>query len=378
LKKAIQVCSKTVLDTTIPGIRFDEEGVCQFCSVFEELDKLYPLNNEGQQALGQLVEKIKAAGKGKRYDCIVGVSGGTDSTYTLYLAKKLGLRPLAVHFDNGWNSKLAVRNIKNVCEFLDVDLYTYVVDWDEFRNIQISFLKASTPDAEIPTDVGIHATLIKTAAKENVHYVLNGHSFRTEFMMPIGWTYMDGRYIKDVNRTFNKTSLKSFPNFTLLDLVYYSFIKKIKVVPFLNYVDYSKETAKQLLKEKVNWEYSGGHHHESIYTRFFQSYYLPHKFGIDKRKTALSAEILSGQRDRNDALEILKKEYSYDPEVVEYVIGKLGLSKQEFENIKALPIKSFKDYNTYYPLIQRMKFPIRLATRLKLLPSVLYYKYFEI
>ena len=377
LKEENKICSRSILDTTIPGISFDENGECQFCKVYDEMDKLYPLGENTQTKLELLIEKIKKDGKTKRYDCIVGVSGGTDSTYTLYLAKKYGLRPLAVHFDNGWNSKLAVKNIKNICEKLDVALITYVVDWEEFKNLQIAFLKASTPDAEIPTDVGIHATLIKTALKEKVKYILNGHSFRTEFVMPIGWTYMDGRYIKDVNKRFNGTKLKTFPNFTVSDVVYYNFIKGVKVIPILNYFDYQKSEAKKILEKEVDWEYSGGHHHESIYTHFFQSYYLPKKFNIDKRKTELSAQILSGHLTREEALKEIAEPYPYKKEVVEYTISKLGLSQEDFDKILHQPVKSFKDYKTYYPIIQLMKSPIYIATQLNLLPKLLYYKFFE-
>ena len=341
------------------------------------MDRLYPLGEVGKARLEVLINKIKKAGKKNRYDCIVGVSGGTDSTYTLYLAKQFGLRPLAVHFDNGWNSKLAVKNIKNVCEKLNVELYTYVVNWEEFKKLQLSFLKAATPDAEIPTDVGIHATLIKTAIKENVKYVLNGHSFRTEFVMPIGWTYMDGKYIQQVNKQFNGAKLKTFPNFKLWNLFYSSFIKGIKVVPFLNYFDYQKSEAKKVLEKEVNWEYSGGHHHESIYTYFFQSYYLPKKFGIDKRKTELSAQILSGHISREEALKEIEQSYPYKQEVVDYTLNKLGLEASEFDEILQLPVKSFKDYKTYYPFIQLMKVPIYVATKLNLLPKLLYYKFFE-
>lgn len=371
-----RVCSRSLLDTTIPGIRFDEKGVSQFCNIYDELEKLYPLGKEGETALQKLIRKIKLTGKNNKYDCILGVSGGTDSMYTLYQAVKSGLRPLAVHFDNGWNSKIAVKNIKSGCEKLNVDLYTYVVDWEEFKDLQISFLKASTPDGEIPTDVGIHATLIKTAAAENVKYVLNGHSFRTEFVMPIGWTYMDGKYIRSVQKKFGKKSLKTFPNFTIYDMIWYNIIKGIKVVPFLNFFNYEKEKVRGLLEKELGWEYYGGHHHESTYTHFFQSYYLPKKFDIDKRKTELTAMVLSGHATRENALkEIENNPYHFEQEVVDYAIGKLGLSKNEFEQIMNLPKKSFNDYPTYFPVIKALKPLIKLASDFNLIPRLLYFKF---
>ncbi|MDQ3190058.1 MAG: N-acetyl sugar amidotransferase [Bacteroidota bacterium] len=370
-----KICKRSVLDTTIPGIVFDEKGICGFCKVYDELEKIYPLTKR-EEGLKELVEKIKKRGENKKYDCIVGVSGGTDSIYTLYHAVKLGLRPLAVHFDNGWNSKIAVSNIKNACQKLNVDLFTYVVDWEEFKDLQVSFLKASTSDADIPSDIGIMATLINAAAKENVKFVLNGHSFRTEFVMPIGWTYMDGKYIKSVHKKFGTKKLRSFPNFTLMDMVWYNIVRGIKIVPFLNYFDYQKEKAMALLKDELNWEYYGGHHHESTYTKFFQSYYLPKKFNIDKRKTELSAMVLSGHISRNEALkEIQANPYHFDQEVVDYTISKLGLSKEEFEKIMKSPVKSFHDYPTYFPMIKALKPFVKLAADLKLIPQLLYFKY---
>jgi N-acetyl sugar amidotransferase len=375
-KSTYQICSKTVLDTTVPDIFFDSNGVCNFVKVFEEMEKEYSFGKDGRANLELLIKKIKHSGKSNTYDCIMGVSGGTDSTYALYLAVKNGLKPLAVHFDNGWNSATAVENIKNTCKILDVNLYTYVVDWNEFKNLQVSFLKASVSDAEIPTDIGIHATLIKTAAKHNVKYVLNGHSFRTEFIMPLTWTYMDGKYINSVHRKFGSVPLKTYPNFTLGDMIWFNILKGIKVIPFLNYFEYEKEKVKPLLESELNWKYYGGHHHESVYTKFFQSYLLPVKFKIDKRKTELSAMILSGHATKENALREIEMPYTFDEENIKYVLNKLDLSKDEFNAILTSPLKSFKDYPTYYPLIKIMKPLVRAASKMGILPKVLYYKFF--
>ena len=364
------------MDTTVPDIFFNEKGECNFCAIHDNMEKKYPVGQKGQDELNKIIFNIKKSEKRKKYDCIVGISGGTDSTYTLYKAVKFGLRPLAVHFDNGWNSKEAVLNVKNTCRILGVELYTYVVNWEEFKDLQIAFLRASTPDAEIPTDVGIHATLIKIAAKFRLKYVLNGHSFRNEGMSPLGWTYMDGRYIKDVQKKFGNLSLKTFPNFTIADTLYYNLLRGIKVIPFLNYIHYIKKDAKKILKNKVKWIDYGGHHHESVYTKFFQSYLLPKKFNIDKRKTEYSAMILSGQITRQEALSLISKEYPFEKETVDYVINKLGLDKNDFSNIMNAPIKNFKDYKTYYSLIIKFEPLIKLAIKIGLLPHVLYYKFF--
>ncbi len=373
----MRVCTRSVLDDTIPGIKYDANGVCNFCKIYDEMDKYYPIEKRDLQ-LKDLVEKMKISGKGKKYDCIIGVSGGTDSMYTMLQVVKLGLRPLAVHLDNGWNSDIAVKNIKKGCEKLNVDLYTYVIEWEEFKDLQISFLKASTPDSEVPTDVAIHSILVKTASKEGIKYVLNGHSFRTEFIMPIEWTYMDGKYIGSVQKLFGKTKLKSFPNYTVFDTIYYNVVKGIKVIPFLNYFEYSKEESRAILEREIDWQYYGGHHHENLYTKFYQSYLLPVKFGIDKRKTALSASVLSGKMTRETALSILENEKHYvDQETIDFVIRKLELDKDKFDEIMKSKVKSFHDYPTYYPLMKSFKRPIKWACDLGILPMILYYKFLD-
>jgi N-acetyl sugar amidotransferase len=375
--KNMRVCTRSVLDDTIPGIKYDANGVCNFCKIYDEMDKYYPIEKRDLQ-LKDLVEKMKISGKGKKYDCIIGVSGGTDSMYTMLQVVKLGLRPLAVHLDNGWNSDIAVKNIKKGCEKLNVDLYTYVIEWEEFKDLQISFLKASTPDSEVPTDVAIHSILVKTASKEGIKYVLNGHSFRTEFIMPIEWTYMDGKYIGSVQKLFGKTKLKSFPNYTVFDTIYYNVVKGIKVIPFLNYFEYSKEESRAILEREIDWQYYGGHHHENLYTKFYQSYLLPVKFGIDKRKTALSASVLSGKMTRETALSILENEKHYvDQETIDFVIRKLELDKDKFDEIMKSKVKSFHDYPTYYPLMKSFKRPIKWACDLGILPMILYYKFLD-
>ncbi|MDD5064780.1 MAG: N-acetyl sugar amidotransferase [Phycisphaerae bacterium] len=373
-----KVCSRCILDDRIPGIIFDENGVCQYCKIHDELKRIYPLDNKGQENLDNLIKKARRKGKGEKYDCIIGVSGGTDSTYVLYQLVQLGIRPLAVHFDNGWDSDIAVRNIKNACSMLNVDLYTYVVEWEEFKDLQISFLRASTPDTEIPTDVGIHSILVKMAAKEGVKYVFNGHSFRAEGLMPIGWTYMDGKYIDYVHKKFGSVKLKTFPNFKLMDVLYYNIILGIKVIPILNYFKYEKAKIKPFLQKELGWQDYGGHHHESVYTKFYQSYLLPKKFNIDKRIVDYSAMIREGITDRETAIkEIERNPHHVKTEIVDYVISKLGLTKEEFNNIMNLPVKSFNDYPNYYKIIKFFKIPIKISVKLGLIPKLLYLKYLE-
>jgi N-acetyl sugar amidotransferase len=293
-----------------PDFVLDDNGICNYCHEYREKEKIRIIPETiRKQALARLVEKIKNDGQKRRYDCLIGVSGGVDSTYTAYLVKQMGLRPLAVHFDNGWNSELAVQNIQKVLENLNIDLYTYVVNWHEFKDLQLSFLKASTPDGEIPSDHAILATLYRIAAKYKIKYIISGNNFKTEGVMPSLWAYghIDWKYIKSVHRKFGSEKLKTFPFFTLSKFLWLTFVRKIKMISILNYIDYDKQKAMQVLVGKLDWKYYGGKHYESTYTKFYQGVILPEKFNIDKRKLHLSALILSGQMSRNEAIEELNK-----------------------------------------------------------------------
>ncbi|WP_128548313.1 N-acetyl sugar amidotransferase [Larkinella soli] len=375
LQTGYRRCSRCVLDTTVSDIWFDEKGVCKYCHIHDEMDRRHPVETMDDD-LKKIVARIKKDGAGKPYDCIVGVSGGRDSTYTLLMAKKLGLRPLAVHFDNGWNSEIAVSNIKKATSLLGVDLHTVVADWEEFKDLQRSFLKASVPDADIPTDYAIYSVLYETAAREGVGYILNGHSFRTEGTSPISWTYMDGRYFKSVHRKHGSGSVRSFKVMMLPYLLYCSFVRRIREVRLLEYVDYNKKKVDEVLGRELGWVYYGGHHHENLYTKFFQSYLLPGKFNIDKRKTELSALIRSGQISREEAVaELEASPYEYDRSVVAYAISKLGWTLEDWEEIFNRSPRSHQDFQTYLPLIRFLRWPIKVACSLKILPHILYLKY---
>ncbi len=341
------------------------------------MEKSHPLNEETKKRLDSIVKKISKEGKGKQYDCIAGVSGGRDSTYTLYTAIKFGLRPLAVHFDCGWNSKIAVENIKKATSKLGVDLHTVVADWDEMKELQRSFLKASVSDADIPTDYAIYSVLYETAAQEKIKYILNGHSFRTEGSSPISWTYMDGRYLRSILKEFGEIKkIKSFPILSMSRLIYLTLLKGIKEIRLMELIDYVKKDVDEVLKSELDWQYYGGHHHENTYTEFFQSYYLPQKFNIDKRKTELSAMVRSGQILREDALnEIQKEDYEFNQQIVDFAIGKLGFSREEFVMVMQADKKTFKDFPTYYPYITSLRLPIKIACNFHILPKIFYLKY---
>lgn len=371
------ICTRCILDSTASDIWFDESGVCKYCKIHDEMEKTHPLGEEGAKRLRQLLEKIKKEGINKEHDCIVGVSGGRDSTFTLLTAVRLGLRPLAVHFDNGWNSEISVSNIKKATSKLGVDLHTVVADWEEFKDLQVAFLKASVPDADIPSDYAIYSVLYQVAAQEGIKYILNGHSFRTEGTAPISWTYMDGRYINSVLRAYGKNKkIRSFPVMSMSQLLYFVFIKGIKEIRLLEYLDYRKKDVDKVLSYELDWEYYGGHHHENTYTEFFQSFLLPKKFNIDKRKIELSALIRSGQISRKDALnEVQRTRYESNKEIIDYTISKLCLSQEVFEEIYRRKVRTFNDYPTYYPLIRTLRIPIAIACKFRLLPQILYLKY---
>lgn len=376
--KANNLCSRCLMDDTVPGIQFDANGECTFCKIHDDLERKFPLNGETPKRLLQLVDKIKKDGKGKYYDCIVGLSGGRDSTYTLYNAVKVGLRPLAVHFDNGWNSEIAVQNIKNACEILNVDLHTHVADWEEFKDLQRSFLFASVPDAEVPTDWVIFSVLFAEAARYNVKYIVHGHSFRTEGTTPLTWTYMDGKYVQDIQKRYGKMKLKSFPNMTLTKYVYYSLIKGIQQIRLLYYYEYNEKNVLEILENKLNWKNYGDKHHESKYTAFFQAYILTRKFNIDKRKLHYSAKVRNGQLTREEALEIIKQDpYNGGMESLDYCLKKLDLTYEDFDKIMEEPPRSFMDFKSYYPLVKALKKPIAWGNKVGIVPDTVYKKYFS-
>ncbi|GIQ58592.1 LPS biosynthesis protein WbpG [Flavobacterium collinsii] len=350
----IVVCNRCVMDSTDPNIVFDESGNCNYCNDYLEKDFKYTEDKELQ--LKKVIDEIKAAGANKKYDCIIGVSGGVDSTYVAYEVKKRGLRPLAVHLDNGWNSELAVSNIQKTLQKLDIDLFTYVIDWQEFKDLQFSFLKASIPGMEVPTDHGIISILNKIAAKNNVKYIINGSNSSSEHIMSPRWSegvaQRDWLLIKNVHRQFGKAKLKSFPHTSIYDFFYYKLIKKISVINILNYVDFSKEKGMKLIQDDLGWIYYGGKHYESIYTRFTQAYIQPKKFNIDKRKAHHSNLICAGEMSREEAIEDLLKDAYKDLQMrdddKEYFMKKIGMTEDEFDNMMNAPLKSYLDYKGYF------------------------------
>lgn len=368
-------CVRCIMDTQAdPAIVFNEDGLCHHCVRYDALagSRLFK-GDEAKKALEAITARIKQAGRNKPYDCIVGVSGGVDSTYVAYLVKQLGLRPLAVHFDNGWDSELAVKNIENTLRKLDIDLHTHVVDWEEFRDLQVAFLKASTPDGEIPTDHAINALLWKEAARRNIRYVISGMNFSTESISVPGWSYghSDWTYIRDVHRRFGKVPLKTYPHFSLWKLLWINLVLRVRTISILNYVDYSKEGAMQLLSRELDWVPYSGKHFESVYTRFFQGHILPRKFGIDKRYGHLSDLINAGQMTKEEALAEVKlppyPEKDQQSDLV-YVTKKLRLQHEEFDAILTSPIRSFRDFRNQYDFVQFLRKSVNYLRKMGLYP----------
>lgn len=349
-------CKKGLWDTTVPGIKFDEEGVSNYCRMQESLMHQYPRGEKGMQDWNAIVEKMKRDGKGKKYDCVIGISGGTDSSYLLHVAHEYGLRVLAVFLDNGWSSNIAVTNIQVVTTALNYDLETFVINYEEVKSVLRSYILAGLPWIDSPTDTAIKSVLYKAAAREGLKYALNGGDFRSEGKQPLLWTYSDSRQLDYIIKKFSPDKIKTYPRLSLVQLMYFGLFRKIKAVRPLYYLPYEKKTAKKMLTEKYGWIDYGGHHHENIFTKFAISWWLPVKFGIDKRIITYSAQVLSGEISREEAQKILHQP-AYDSATIDsdkdYILKKLDLSKENFEKAFRQKNKYFYDYPSWYPMIKK-------------------------
>jgi N-acetyl sugar amidotransferase len=362
-----QMCARTVMDTTDPEIRFDSAGVCHWVHDYERevAREMLPLDQR-ERELARVVDMLKASGKGRQHDCVVGLSGGVDSSYICLLAKELGLRPLVVHFDNGWNSELAVKNIEHIVRKLDFELFTLVMDWPEFRDLQRSYFKASVVDLEVPSDHMIFASMSKVASEHSIRHVISGTNRQTEWLLPRSWYYskQDLTNLKNIHARFGTRPLKHLPKLGLVQQAYYAQVRGIETVEMLELVNYDKPAAKRRLISELGWRDYGGKHHESVFTRFYQGYILPRKFNIDKRKAHLSNLILAGQVTRSEALRELLSP-PYDPKLQEedftFVAKKLGFSEAELHQVLEQPNRSHQEYGTdekmreaYYGALKRI------------------------
>lgn len=355
-----QICTNCIMDTTDPNINFDERGWCDYCNNYHKniLPNWHP-DAEGERELMKVIDRIKKEGEGKSHDCIIGMSGGVDSSYVVYIAKeKFGLRPLIFHVDAGWNSQQAVNNIEKMVDGLNLDLHTEVINWEEMKDLQLAFFKAQVPHVDTPQDHAFFAGLYNFAAKNKIKYILTGANYSTECVRePLEWHYhaSDLVQLKDIHRKFGKRPLKTFP---LADIftykLYYRFIKGVKVVKPLNSVPYIKEEAMQELVDKFGWQKYAHKHYESRFTRFYEGYWLPKKFGYDKRRAHFSSLILTNQMTREEALHKIAVS-PYDDHAaeqdIEFVAKKLEISVEELKELMRGKNKSYRDYKSRMPLI---------------------------
>jgi N-acetyl sugar amidotransferase len=372
-----KVCVHCIMDNVNePDLQFDENGVCNYCRSYTESSALIPKGEARDKKLHELVNTIKERSKGKKYDAVLGVSGGVDSTYLAYLAHKLGLKLLLVHCDNGWNSELSVKNIEGIIQYTGFDLHTIVLNWEEFKDIQLSFFKAGVVDIELPYDYALVASIYKVAEKHGIQSLLSGHNLVTEgTVMPKSWRHdkWDIINIKAIHKLFGKRPMKTFPHFSPWQMSYFTLTKKFENIRLLNYAEYDKKAAKELITKEMGWRDYGGKHYESVFTRFYQGYILPEKFHIDKRQFHYSILICSGQISRDEALEEMKKPPYASPQMLkedmEYVKKKLDFTDESFNKYMAAPIHKHTDYpniesywKKYYRVVGLLK-PFKFILR---------------
>ncbi|MBM6893879.1 N-acetyl sugar amidotransferase [Desulfovibrio piger] len=372
----MKICSRCIYDENTPGIYFDENGVCNFCHTHDSLCQQYPAGEEGKRHIQKMADCIREQGKDKKYDCIVGVSGGCDSSYLLHIAKKvMHLRPLAVHFNNTWNTEISEQNLKKVASALNVDVFEYKVDPVEYDDIYLSFFKAGVPDIEAPTDIALAATLNRAAEQFGIKYILEGHNFRTEGISPLGWLYMDGKYIESVHDIFGKIPLKTYPNMKLFDMVNWMVIRKIRKLRPLWYMDYQKEDIKRFLHDEYGWEWYGGHHLENKFTAFYHSYFMPNRYGIDCRSLGYAAQVRTQKMVREKALQLMQTPPHYEPNDLEYLKKRFNFDDKQFNFFMTQPHKTYKNYKTYKKTFERLRPFFWLMAKLNRIPYTFYMKY---
>lgn len=365
-------CTRCVYDDSIPGIMFDDDGVCSYCHIHDRMDAMYPTGETGMAILRNLAGEMRRNRKGK-YDCIVGYSGGCDSSYTLFIAKRvLKLEPLAVHYDNGWNTDVAEQNMANGVKRLGVDFYRYRVADKEVRSLARAFLLSGALDFEAPTDIGLTACLYRAAETHGVKYILGGHSFRTEGIAPLGWSYMDGKYIASVHEQYGDgVDLRTYPNLWLKDFLRWS-VGGIRRIRPLYYVDYIKAAVKRQLLEEMDWQWYGGHHLESQITDFFATYLMPRRTGIDFRKLGWAALVRSGQLDRGVALERISQPMHTPEPVMHEIRQRLGVNMAE---VAALPVRTYREFPNYKRTFERLRPLFWALVKANRVPLSFYTKY---
>jgi N-acetyl sugar amidotransferase len=375
-KVELQICSRCIYDQRVPSIKFDDQGVCNYCRQIEDLALQYGTGKpKGEALFSKIIEDIKLAGKNNKYDCIVGVSGGTDSSYLVFLAKEWGLRPLAVHYDNTWNSAIATMNIHRVLSSLDVDLYTYVVDNKEADDIFRAFFLAGVAEIEASTDLGYAYVLRKVAAKYSIKYILEGHSFVEEGITPLGRNYFDGRYIESIHKQFGYLGINTYPLMTFTRFLKSALVNQVKFIRPLWYLRYTKEDAKSFLSANFGWRYYGGHHLENRMTAFYHSVYLPRKFDSDMRNNTLAARVRNGTLSRERAWAEYNTQPFLEEELIGYFKKRLELSDEVYENVMGAPPKNWTEYPTYKKRFEYLRPLFYVLAKANLVPMSFYLKY---
>ncbi len=372
----VRICTRCIYDERVSAIQFDAAGVCNYCHQSDALQMQYQTGTAaGEAALSGIVDRIRRDGRGKRYDCVIGVSGGTDSSYMVYLAKNLGLRPLAVHYDNTWNSAIATQNIQKVLSALDVDLYTHVVDNKEADDIFRAFFYAGVAEIEASTDLALAETMDRAAWKHRVGYVLEGHSFLTEGITPVGRNYFDGRYIESIHGIFGTRPMRTYPLMTFSRFLFWSTVARIrKIRPFWS-VTYTKEDARAFLEREFGWRYYGGHHLENRMTAFCHGIYLPQKFRADMRNNPLAASARMGAISREAAWAEYNTPPTVEEDLLEYFQKRLRLTDDEYRRIMADEPRDWTEFPTYKRRFERMRPLFAILARANLVPMSFYLKY---
>lgn len=371
-----QVCSRCVYDESVPFIAFDEQGVCNYCGMHDALDRRYPAGAEGWKIIEGMADEIRQAGRGKQYDCVVGVSGGCDSSFLLYLMKeKLGLRPVAVHFDNTWNSAESSQNIYRVCEALGVDLHTLVVDNKEYNDIYRAFLLARLKDVDAPTDIAFISALYMACEKFGVRHIVEGSCFRTEGISPLGWLYMDGKFIESVHAQHATMPLRTYPNLTLPRFLKWSAWNGIKRIRPLWHYDYDKAATKAMLAERFGWAWYGGHHLENRFTAFAHRYVWGKRGAIDTRLLGHAALVRIGQMDRSQALRELAVEQTCPDDLIRLVCKRLGFTRQELEDLMNEPMSDWREFKTYKKKFEMLRPLFWILMKLDRVPESFYFKF---
>lgn len=371
-----QICTRCIYDDRVSGITFDPDGVCNYCHQVDSLIESYGTGQaKGQAQFDSILSEIRSSGRGRKYDCVIGVSGGTDSSYLCHMAREWGLRPLAVHYDNTWNSAIATQNIRKVLDGLDIDLVTHVVNNREADDIFRAFFRSGVAEIEASTDLGYAELLRRVAAEYKVKHVLEGHSFVEEGITPLGRNYFDGQYIRTIHQQYGEMAMETYPLMTFSRFLWWSVALRIQMVRPFWYLKYSKNEAQKMLREKYGWEYYGGHHLENRMTAFYHSVYLPKKFNTDMRNNTLAAQVRNGYMDRSEALRLYSEPPNAEWGLEEYFCKRLGISSAEYESVMQSEPRSWFEFKTYKKRFERLRPLFYILAKRNLVPMSFYLKY---